>query len=1257
MASMILSSAGNAAFGPVGGFLGALAGNAIDSAAITALTPPRMQPSRLAGLKVQASQEGATIPIVYGRFRVAGQVIWATQFHEVNTKRTIGGKGGQRVVERSYTISFAIGLAQGPIDGLGRVWVNGDSFDLSTVAHRLYLGGEAQMPDPLIEAVEGLANAPAFRGLAYIVFEDFAVGAYGDRIPQFGFEVMASPAGNSATGESLRELARGVCLIPGAGEFAYATTPIRKILDPGEEVGENLHVQSDRSDFDVSLDNLARDFPNVDNTSLVVAWFGTDLRAGQCQIVPKVEVATKQTSPRAWSVAGLTRTNAAIVSQAAGRPAYGGSPDDSSVVEAIIALKSRGHRVTHNPFVMMDIAPGNNLPNPLGGASQAPYPWRGRITCFPGIGQTATVDATAAASNQIAAFFGTASASHFTVNGTQVTYSGPNEWSYRRFILHQAALCVAAGGVDAFLIGSELIGLTRVRGAAGNFPAVDALIALAAQVRVLMGPTIKISYGADWTEYGGYQPPGTNDLRFPLDQLWADPNLDFIGLDWYAPISDRRDGEPRLDIPALQAGIESGEGFDFYYANEAARASKARTPITDDAHNEPWVWRQKDVRSFWLNAHHERFGGVRATTPTPWVPQSKPLALMELGFPAVDKGANRPSVFPDPKSVESGLPPFSTGVRDDVEQRLALEAVLSYWRDHNAPSNLYAGDMMDMSRCHIWAWDARPYPHFPGLDEVWADGAYAMLGHWLAGRAGGSGLRDLVRDICYRGGLSDVDVGGISGHIDGFAIEAPTSARSLLENLSAVFGLEASARFDRLVIADARPPLVDVALTAGDLIVRNGAPVLAQAKNSSSQTGQGRFTCYSSERDYLQATHTTPAQEENNRVNALASSLVLDPASRHAIASHLARAVTGEGLTVALSPAMSARLEVGDRIGVPNGGVWRADRSEGQLSQSIAATRAPDLRFEVARYDAPSPPPPRPIVVSAPMLVVLDLPAPFASPLNPRPLVGCASAVWPGSIDVTIGEQVLGSVTSPMTVAATQVDVPAGPVGRLIQRPLTIAVKFGAAWPATGQAALLQEDDHVADIISWRSATLMGQGLWQLGDWVRGLNGVTAGPACRPQTRLVLLDNALVEMALDPSLVGVSLSWQASPLANTAQSTTRMAVFGAKAMQPWPPCALAVRRTASGIDLRWTRRARGNGDAWAGINAPLGASVERYDIAVLDGNGSVLRTVTVNSPTWTYPNAQELADFGTMQTHLHVAICQIGDDGIKGMSLVTRVVV
>ena len=43
-------------------------------------------------------------------------------------------------------------------------------------------------------------------------------------------------------------------------------------------------------------------------------------------------------------------------------------------------------------------------------------------------------------------------------------------------------------------------------------------------------------------------------------------------------------------------------------------------------------------------------------TPTDWVPRSKPVGFIEYGCPAVDKGANQPNVFIDPKSSESFAP-------------------------------------------------------------------------------------------------------------------------------------------------------------------------------------------------------------------------------------------------------------------------------------------------------------------------------------------------------------------------------------------------------------------------------------------------------------------------------------------------------------------------------------------------------------------------------------------------------------------------
>ncbi len=120
----------------------------------------------------------------------------------------------------------------------------------------------------------------------------------------------------------------------------------------------------------------------------------------------------------------------------------------------------------------------------------------------------------------------------------------------------------------------------------------------------------------------------------------------------------------------------AAKAFDWYYADDAARAAQTRTPITDGL-GKPWMFRQKDLWNFWSQPHHERVGGAELGSPTAWVPQAKPIWLTEIGCPAVDKGANQPSVFPDPKSASGGFPHFSNGRRDDLIQRRYLEAVLS----------------------------------------------------------------------------------------------------------------------------------------------------------------------------------------------------------------------------------------------------------------------------------------------------------------------------------------------------------------------------------------------------------------------------------------------------------------------------------------------------------------------------------------------------------------------------------------------------
>ena len=126
-----------------------------------------------------------------------------------------------------------------------------------------------------------------------------------------------------------------------------------------------------------------------------------------------------------------------------------------------LSLEDEGYR-------RLDVPPGNTKPNPYSAnaatSGQPTFPWRGRITCSPAAGFAGSVDKTATAATQVSALFGTATPANFSVSGTNVSWTGPiGEWSLRRLILHYAHLCKAAGGVDAFLIGSEMPGLTVSR--------------------------------------------------------------------------------------------------------------------------------------------------------------------------------------------------------------------------------------------------------------------------------------------------------------------------------------------------------------------------------------------------------------------------------------------------------------------------------------------------------------------------------------------------------------------------------------------------------------------------------------------------------------------------------------------------------------------------------------------------------------------------------------------------------------------------
>jgi len=603
----------------------------------------------------------------------------------------------------------------------------------------------------------------------------------------------------------------GVHLLPATGEFAYDTIPYQgaRLAAAAQPINTYFAPGGAKTDYSYAIDQLQAAHPECATVSIVCAWFGNSLDASACKIYPATTYIGGSFQQigggaAAWRVHGLNQNSPGLIPLPTSGASfvYGGTPSDQSLVRCIQDLKARGFRVVFYPFLLM---------------TAAGLPWRGRIAFAP--------DVSVAASAAVNAFLGSAAPGQFTPDAANktVAYSGaPLDFSYRRMILHYAWLCTLAGGVDLFMIGSELRGLESIRGpgwtkagttdgfgaAIWDYPFVQGLATLATDVRAILDSqgltknttTLKnlISYSADWSSWMGFQHPGANGQWPHLDQLWAAAAIDLVGFDNYLPLSDWTTGAGALDVanwnapaptgawppaaaamnslglsgaptlyskPYLKANIEGGEKFNWFYNDsvnlgrgldpnssdqivslpEGDRLAQARSPYFANQQ----ILANKQLRWWWNNPHRAVYdmgsGWAPQGPPTPWQAQSKSIAFIEYGVPAVDRGTNQPNVFFDPKSSESFTPFWSLWDeasgggylprRDDTIALLALQAIYEYWNvdGHNQTSGGGAPLLQFAFSC-VWNWDARPFPAFPILSNVWGDAGNWAAGQWLPGR-------------------------------------------------------------------------------------------------------------------------------------------------------------------------------------------------------------------------------------------------------------------------------------------------------------------------------------------------------------------------------------------------------------------------------------------------------------------------------------------------------------------------------------------
>ena len=1281
MATLLLSAAGAMVGAGVGGTvlglsgavigraIGATIGRAIDQRILGGGSEP-VDVGRIDRLRLTGAGEGAAIGQIWGRMRVGGQVVWATEFTEtVRRHRTGKGAPKPKVNEYSYSVSLAIGLCEGEILRVGRIWADGNEIAATDLNMRVYSGSEDQLPDPLIEAVEGDGKAPAYRGLAYVVIEDLELAAYGNRVPQFSFEVVRAAQGLAVDpAATLGGAVRGVALIPGTGEYGLATTPVHYAEALGRNRTANVHSPSGKTDFATSLDQLTQELPKAGAVSIVVSWFGNDLRCSSCKVRPKVEQKLRDGIGMPWRAGGINRSAAQEVPKIDNASIYGGTPADASVIQAIQALRDTGKEVMFYPFILMDQTTGNVLPDPwTGAATQPALPWRGRITLAMAPGRPGSADRTAGAAAEVAAFFGNAEPGHFSVNGKTISYSGPADWGYRKFILHYAHLCAIAGGVESFCIGSELRSLTQVRGAGDSFPAVQELRRLAEDVRSILGPQVKISYAADWSEYYGYHVDG--NVYFHLDPLWSHPDIDFIGIDNYMPLSDWRDGESHADSvfgsiynpQYLLANIAGGEGFDWYYDSPEGALAQRRLPIVDTAYGEDWVFCFKDLKSWWSSLHHDRQDGVRSPSSTDWVPASKPIRFTEYGCAAIDKGTNQPNRFVDAKSSESGLPAWSSGRRDDLIQVQYLLAMATHWSDprNNPVSSIYAGPMVDMGHAYVWAWDARPFPEFPGQTEVWSDGANYARGHWLNGRASNQPLAAVVREFCRKSGVEALDVSALFGLVRGYQQTDITTVRSALQPLMLAFGFDVFEREGHLAFRNRTANVLaelaeDEVALASDLDGR-----IEVTRSSDAETaGQVRLGYVDAQSSYeLRSVETRFPDEESVGVSQTDLPLALTKSEGlGAVERWLAEARVAKDTVRFALPKSRLSIGAGDVVGIA-GGRYRVDRVEQAESQLLEAIRV-ELGVYLPSEKSEETLSLRPFTPPVPVLpVFLDLPLLTGQEIPHAPHIAVGADPWPGSVAVWSSDEDAGYelnrlVAAPAVIGITETPMTAHRPGIWDEGPPLRVRVVGGDLASASRTSVLNGANAIAigdgsaatwEVFQFADAQIVAPETYEISARLRGQLG-TDGimPEVWPAgSTVVLLDLALTQIDLSASCRGLARYYRigsASRGYDDSSVVLRTEAFDGIGLRPYPVAHLRHAGVSNDIQLSWRRRTRLDGDSWQSTEVPLAEESEAYLVRVMEGE-EIRAEYSASLPSFAYTAAMRAAD--GVSTDFRIAVAQL----------------
>jgi hypothetical protein len=632
------------------------------------------------------------------------------------------------------------------------------------------------------------------------------------------------------------------------------------------------------------------------------------------------------------------------------------------------------------------------------------------------------------------------------------------------------------------------------------------------------------------------------------------------------------------------------------------------------------------------------------------VPQSKPFWFMEVGCPAVDKGANQPNVFVDPKSSETALPYYSRGSRDDLMQRRYLQAIHEGLNPMhpgaitgaNPTSSVYGGRMIDLDRVFVYAWDARPYPAFPLNEPLWGDAANWRLGHWLNGRFAGAPLAEMVGRILDDHGFAAHEADTLNGTVAGYAVDRIMSARDALESLELAHFFDPLESNGRIVFRHRGAEAPVAALTAGDLVeIKKDAALFTLTRAQETDLpASAKITYVSGSGDYRQSVaESRRLTGASGRVAQAELAMVLEPHQATAIADAwlFETWASRERAEFALPPS-ALRIEPGDIVEIEVEGRGQLLRITETGDHGVRECRAiaidPEVYGGVRVPDRPITMA-EPDFVGQPVVAFLDLPLLRGDEPGEAGYFAAHQIPWPGGVALYRSPEDAGYVLkaiadAPAVMGETLDPLSAGPLGRL-DRAARFRVRIYGGELASvtrlqllagANAAAIQNADGEWEVVQFETATLVEPLTYELSMLLRGQGGT--GGAMRSAVAVgapfVLLDGAIARVDMTMNDIRLPFNWKAGPSsrdigddAYVSQSHT----FTGLGLRPLSPAHVRGRRTGNDLAISWKRRTRIGGDSWETAEVPLAEETEAYEIDILDGS-TVKRTIASATPAASY---------------------------------------